>query len=179
MEEIMKAKVFDGTFIGKVVKVKFELEFYVDENADLTIDQVKKMINNEDKFKLSGKGSSPFRPGKGGIYGDLIVDIGIENHPILVRSGINLLYDLNIPLTTLILGDKVDIPTLDGTARIVIKPHSKVGDILRLHNKGLADQRGIKGDQLITVNVEVPTKLTKEEKELLEKLSTMPNFKKK
>ena len=84
-----------------------------------------------------------------------------------------------VPLTTLLLGDKVEVPTLDGSARIVIKPHSKVGDILRLQGKGLSDQRGVKGDQLITINVDVPTKLTKEEKQLLEQLSQMPNFKRK
>ena len=149
-----------------------------DELTEMNI-QIPKGVNDGDRFKLNGKGNSPFRPGKGGIYGDLIVDIGVETHPILIRNGINLMYDLHIPLTTLILGDKVDIPTLEGTARIVIKPHSKVGEILRLHNKGLSDQRGIKGDQLITINVDVPSKLTREEKDLLEKLSTMPNFKKK
>jgi hypothetical protein len=49
----MKAKVFDGTFIGKVVKVKFELEFYVDdENVELTPEQVKQMIKKEDRTEL-------------------------------------------------------------------------------------------------------------------------------
>jgi hypothetical protein len=49
----MKAKVFDGTYIGKVVKVKFELEFYVDdENVELTPEQVKKMIKKEDRTEL-------------------------------------------------------------------------------------------------------------------------------
>ena len=49
----MKAKVFDGTYIGKVVKVKFELEFYVDdENVELTPEQVKKMIKKEDRIEL-------------------------------------------------------------------------------------------------------------------------------
>ena len=147
-----------------------------DETTELNI-QVPKGVENGDKFKLNGKGSSPFRPGKGGSYGDLIVELGVQSHPILVRNGINLMYNLIIPLPSLILGTKVEIPTLDGSAKIVIKAHSKVGDTLRLQGKGLADQRGTKGDQLITINVEIPDKLTKEERKLLEELSEMPNFK--
>ena len=149
-----------------------------DEITELSIN-VPKGVMDGDKFKLGGKGSSPFRPGKGGIYGDLIVELGVENHPVLVRDGNNLTFELKVPLTTLLLGEKVEIPTLDGSARIIIKPYSNVGDILRLHGKGLSDQRGNKGDQLITISVDVPSKLTKEEKQLLEQLATMPNFKKK
>lgn len=149
-----------------------------DELTELSIN-IPKGVNDGDRFKLGGKGNSPFRPGKGGIYGDLIVEISVENHSVLVRSGYDLTYELKIPLTTLLLGGKIEIPTLDGSARIQVKPHSKVGDILRLSGKGLCDQRGNKGDQLITINVDVPDKLTKEEKLLLEELSTMPNFKKK
>jgi molecular chaperone DnaJ len=149
-----------------------------DEVTELSIN-IPKGVNDQDRFKLGGKGNSPFRPGKGGIYGDLIVEIGVDGHPVLVRDGNNLILDLKVPITTLLLGDKVEIPTLDGSARIMIKPHSKVGDILRLHGKGLSDQRGNKGDQLITIGVEIPNRLTKEEKQLLEQLSTMPNFMKK
>jgi molecular chaperone DnaJ len=147
----------------------------IDENTEMKI-QIPKGVNDGDKFKLQGKGNSPFRPAKGGMYGDLIVDLMVENHPVLKRNGINLMYDLNLPLTLLILGHKVEIPTLDGSAKILIKPHTKVGDILRLQGKGLSDQRGTKGDELITIHVDIPKNLTKEEKELIEKLSTMPNF---
>jgi molecular chaperone DnaJ len=149
-----------------------------DEVSELSIN-IPRGIDDQDKFKLGGKGNSPFRPSKGGVYGDLIVEIHVEPHPILIRDGIHLIYDLKVPLTTLLLGDKVEIPTLDGSARIIIKPYSKVGEILRLQGKGLSDQRGVKGDQLITISVDIPNKLTKEEKQLLEQLATMPNFRKK
>ena len=146
-----------------------------DEVTELNI-QIPKGVEDGDKFKLGGKGNSPFRPGKGGLYGDLIVEISVEKHPSLVRNGINLIYELNIPITSLILGEKVEIPTLDGSARISIKPYTKVGDVLRLHGKGLSDQRGARGDQLITINANIPNKLTREERRLLEELSMMPNF---
>lgn len=146
-----------------------------DEVTELSIN-IPKGVDDGDRFKLGGKGNSPFRPGKGGIYGDLIVEINVEDHPDLIRDGLNLMYDLKISLTTLLLGGKIEIPTLDGSVKIQIKPLSKVGDILRLSKKGLCDQRGNKGDLLITINVDVPNKLTKEEKVLLEQLSTMPNF---
>jgi len=146
-----------------------------DEATEMKI-QIPKGVNDNDKFRLQGKGNCPFRPAKGGMYGDLIVDLTVESHPVLKRNGIHLMYDLNLPLTTLILGHKVEIPTLDGSAKIMIKPHTKVGDMLRLQGKGLSDQRGTKGDQLITIQVDIPKHLTKEEKELIEQLSTMPNF---
>jgi molecular chaperone DnaJ len=105
------------------------------------------------------------------------VEISVEKHPILIRNEIHLMYDLEISLPCLILGTKVEIPTLEGSVKINVKPHSKPGEILRLLGKGLSDQRGNKGDQLITLKVHVPEKLTKEEKKLLEELAMMPNFK--
>ncbi len=148
----------------------------VDETSELSIN-IPKGVEDGDKFKLNGKGNSPFRPGKGGVYGDLIVEMSVEKHPVLNRNGNNLLYELKLPITTLLLGGKIEVPTLDGSAKINIKPNSKPEDILRLQGKGLSDQRGNKGDQLVLILIDIPNKLTKEEKKLLEELSTMPNFK--
>lgn len=156
-----------STCIGSGVK---------DELTELNIN-LPKGVEDGDRFKLNGKGSSPFRPSKGGMYGDLIVEISVEKHKDFNRDGNNLIYNLNIPVTTLFLGGKVEIPTLENNVAITIKNNSKVGEILRLRGKGLSDQRGNKGDLLIIININIPEKLTKEEKRLLEELSTMPNFK--
>ncbi|MFW6225880.1 MAG: DnaJ C-terminal domain-containing protein, partial [bacterium] len=128
-------------------------------------------------FRLGGKGNAPFRPGKGGIHGDLIIEVSVQEHPDFIRSGINLLYKLNVSLPMLILGGKIKLPTLDSTVEVSLKPKSKVGQILRLKGKGLSDQRGYNGDILVEINVITPQNITDKEKELLEQLSEMPNFK--
>lgn len=148
----------------------------MEKMEEINID-IPKGTNDGDKFKLSGKGNSPNRPGDGGIYGDLIVDIGIENDSRFERNHNNLIYNLKLPITKLLLGDKVEIPTLEDNVLITIKPMTEVGSVFRLRGKGVSDQRGNLGDILININVGMPNKLNKEEKELLNKLSNMPNFK--
>jgi molecular chaperone DnaJ len=146
------------------------------EAAELNI-KIPKGINNGDKFQLNGKGGAPYRPAKGGIIGNLVIELTVEPDKYLKRDGNNLIYDLNIPITKLIFGGKSIIPTLDNDVTVNIKPHSKNGDILRLKGKGVSDQRGELGDQLINIRVDVPQKISNEERELLEKLSQFDNFK--
>jgi len=76
------------------------------------------------------------------------------------------------------LGTTVEVPTLGGKARIKIEPGTPSGKLLRLRGQGFPSvQRGMpKGDLIVCVNVVVPTNLNKEEKELLEKMKTMPGF---
>lgn len=149
----------------------------IDDSKELNIN-IPKGVENGDKFKLSGNGDSPYRPGNGGIYGDLILEVNVDEDPNFIRNGINLIYKLNTPIPILILGGKIKIPTLDSMVEVNLKSHTKVGEVFRLRGKGLSDQRGYKGDILVEVSVDTPKNITKEEKELLKKLSEMPNFKK-
>ena len=139
---------------------------------------IPKGVNNGDKFKVNGKGNYPFRPGKGGIYGDLLINLSVKDNDNFERKDKNLSYNLDLSITSLLLGDIVEIPTLESNVKITIKPLSKIGDILRLKNKGVSDQRGNLGDLFIVVSVKTPTELSEEEKKLLKKLSNMPNFNK-
>lgn len=139
---------------------------------------IPKGVNNGDKFKVSGKGSSPFRPGKGGIYGDLLINLTVEDNDNFERRDNNLSYDLNLSITSLLLGNTIEIPTLESNVKITIKPLSKIGDVLRLKGKGISDQRGNLGDLFIIVSVETPSELSEEEEKLLKELSNMPNFNK-
>jgi molecular chaperone DnaJ len=76
------------------------------------------------------------------------------------------------------LGAQVEVPTLDGKARIKIPEGTQSGKVLRLREKGLPSVQNYKrGDQLIHINVWTPKKMTDEEKKILEKLKEMPNFK--
>ncbi|MCO6462339.1 MAG: molecular chaperone DnaJ [Saprospiraceae bacterium] len=126
------------------------------------------------QLSMSGKGNAGQ---KNGPAGDLIITIEEIAHKYLERDGNNLLYDLNINIADAALGMSVEVPTIDGKARIKIPAGTQSGKIFRLRGKGLpALQSYGKGDQLIQVNVWTPQKLNDEEKKLLEKLKTMPNF---
>ena len=124
---------------------------------------------------VSGKGNAARR---GGINGDLIVVIEEERDPELVRDGNNLIHNLNITVVTAILGGEVEVPTIEGKAKIKIAPGTHSGKVLRLRGKGLPDVNGYgRGDILVVVDITIPTSLTSEEKELVKKLADKPHFK--
>ena len=124
---------------------------------------------------VSGKGNAARR---GGVNGDLIVVIEEERDPELVRDGNNLIHNLNITVVTAILGGEVEVPTIEGKAKIKIAPGTHSGKVLRLRGKGLPDVNGYgKGDILVVVDITIPTSLTSEEKELVKQLADKPHFK--
>jgi len=126
------------------------------------------------QMTLGGKGNAARR---GGVNGDLLVVITEEEHPELMRDGNDLLYNLHLSIPQAALGTPVEIPTIDGKVKIKIEPGTQPGKILRLRNKGLPDVNGYgKGDLLVSINVWVPKELTREEKNLMEKLSESHNF---
>jgi molecular chaperone DnaJ len=127
------------------------------------------------QLNVSGKGNAAER---GGIPGDLLVVIEEEEHAHFVREGNNILYDLYINFTDAALGTSLEVPTLDGKAKIKIEPGTQAGKVLRLRGKGLPSVQGHgKGDLLISVNVWTPQNLSTEEKRMLEQLKNSPNFK--
>jgi molecular chaperone DnaJ len=148
----------------------------VDETAQINI-KIPKGINHGDKFQVNQKGNAPNKPGNGGMYGNLQIEVSVEEHPQLKRDGDNLVYELYVPVTKVLLGGRCNVPTLDGDVTISIKPHTKISETLRLKGKGLSNQRGDIGDEFIVVNVSIPEELTKEEITLLEELSKLDNFK--
>ena len=114
----------------------------------------------------------------GGVSGDLLVVIEEEHNPLLVRDGNDLIHNMNITVTTAILGGEVEVPTIDGKARIKIAAGTHAGKVLRLRGKGLPDVNGYgRGDIMVVVDITIPDELTKEERNLVEKLSEQPNFK--
>lgn len=114
---------------------------------------------------------------KGGPAGDLIINIEEKEHEFLQRDGQNILFEQFLSFADASIGTQVEVPTLDGKVRIKIPPGTQSGKIFRLQEKGLPTVQGYgKGDQLIHVNVWTPKKLTQEERDLLEKMRSMPNF---
>ena len=124
---------------------------------------------------VRGKGNAARN---GGQNGDLLVVIEEEHNPQLVRDGNDLIHNLNITVTTAILGGEVEIPTIDGKARIKIAPGTHAGKVLRLRGKGLPDVNGYgRGDIMVVVDITIPDELNKEERALVEKLAEQPHFK--
>lgn len=120
------------------------------------------------QLSLSGKGNAARR---GGVNGDLIVLIEEEEHEELVRDGNDLLYNTFVGFPDAVLGDSVEIPTLEGKVKVKIEPGTQPGKILRLRGKGLPDVNGYgKGDLLVKVNVWIPKNLSKDDKKVVEEL---------
>ncbi len=127
------------------------------------------------QLSMSGKGNAG---AKGGAPGDLVITIEEIPHEEFTREGNNIHYELFLNIADAALGSKLEVPTLDGRARITIPPGTQSGKVFRLKDKGLpALQSYQRGDELIHLNVWTPKKLSDEERRLLEKLREMPNFK--
>lgn len=126
------------------------------------------------QLSMSGKGNVPPR---GGVAGDLLIVIEEEEDEHLKRDGNNVVFDMHLSFIDAALGTSMEIPTIDGKARITIEPGTQAGKILRLKGKGIKDLNGYgKGDQLVHVNVWTPQQLTADERATLEKLRNSPNF---
>jgi molecular chaperone DnaJ len=126
------------------------------------------------QLTVSGKGNAARH---GGVNGDLLVIIEEERDPQLQRDGVDLIHNLAITVPTALLGGSVEVPTVDGKAKITVEPGTQAGKILRLKGKGLPDVNGYgTGDILVVIDIAVPAKLSAEEKKLVEELAGKPAF---
>lgn len=124
-------------------------------------------IRDTEAIKYTGMGEEM----PGGSAGDLYVKIRVHPHPIFRREGSDLLMDLNLPLSKMILGSEENIETLDGKIQVKIPELSKSGDFLRLRGKGVANSRSrSRGDLLIRLYPKLPKKLSSQAKKLLSDL---------
>ncbi|TKC08770.1 molecular chaperone DnaJ [Pedobacter frigoris] len=127
------------------------------------------------QLSMSGKGNAA---PNGGIPGDLIILIEEIPHETLKREGNNVVYDLHVSIIDAALGYSVEVPTIDGKAKIKIEPGTQSGKLLRLKGKGIPEVNSYhRGDEIIHVNIWTPKALSSEERSILEKLRESPNFK--
>lgn len=163
----------DGTMIAnKCSSCKGEGRVYGDETISLDIPAG---VQEGMQLSVNGKGNVGER---NGYPGDLLVVIEEEKHPELIREGLNVLYELHLSFPDAVMGLEVEVPTITGKAKIKIPAGTQAGKILRLKGKGFPSVNSYeKGDQLINVNVWTPQHLSSEEKAMLEKLKSSPNFK--
>jgi len=124
-------------------------------------------IDNDQAFRVRGEGNMG---ANGGPNGDVIVSVYVKPHEIFEREGANVLCEVPITFAQAALGAEIEIPTLDGMIKHKIPEGTQTDTIIRFKGKGMP-YVGYKnrGDQLVTLVVEVPTRLTKEQKELLRK----------
>ena len=140
----------------------------VKTNKDLEV-KVPAGIDIGNQLRLAGKGE----PGiNGGPNGDIYLEFKVEKHPIFVRDDIDIYLELPITITEAILGCKKDVPTLTGSVKLTIPAGSQSGEKHRLRGKGIQSVNGFgKGDMYIIINVVIPTKLTRDQKKLIEELN--------
>ncbi len=124
-------------------------------------------IDNGQILRVGGKGDAGVN---GGSSGDLNVQVTVRPHELFVRSGNDISCEIPIAYAQAVLGDKITVPTIDGKVEYEIPEGTQSGTKFRLRGKGVKYlNRDTRGDQYVTVVVEVPKKLTKQQKELLKK----------
>lgn len=163
----------EGTTVtAKCGTCKGEGRVYGEETVSLDIPAG---VQEGMQMNVSGRGNAGER---GGMPGDLIVLIEEEAHKELHREGLNVAYELYISFPDAVNGIQVEVPTIDGRAKIKIPAGTQSGKIFRLKGKGFPAVNAYeKGDQLVQVNVWTPQHLSSEEKAMMEKLGSSPNFK--
>ena len=127
------------------------------------------------QLSMSGKGNAAPR---GGYPGDLLIAIEETPHALLKREGNNLLYNQFISIPDASLGTQLEVPTLEGKAKVKLDAGTQSGKVLRLKGKGLPSVQGYeRGDLLVNIQVWTPQTLSKEEKAQLEKWREAESFK--
>ncbi len=125
-------------------------------------------VDEGDRIRLSGEGEAGVN---GGPPGDLYVVVHLKKHEIFERDGANLHCEMPISFTTAALGGEIEIPTLDGHAKMKVPAETQTGAVFRLRGKGIKPLRSSDmGDLMCHVVVETPVKLTERQKELLKEL---------
>ncbi|MEK7106292.1 MAG: molecular chaperone DnaJ [Patescibacteria group bacterium] len=122
-------------------------------------------IRDGEMIRMTGMGEAITK----GTTGDLYIKINVAAHPVFKRDGNDLTMGLNLKLTDALLGTKYPIETLDGKIEVTIPEGVSMNEILRVKGKGVPS-KGKRGDLLIKLNIKLPNKLSRKEKELVEAL---------
>ena len=123
-------------------------------------------INDGEMIRLSGAGEAIPR----GVAGDLYIKVHVGSHPSLRREGNDIVMNLNIKLTDALLGGEYTIDTLDGKLKLKIPKGASFGEILRVKGKGVPVTDKKRGDLLITLDINMPNKLSKKGEKLVKEL---------
>jgi molecular chaperone DnaJ len=125
-------------------------------------------VDNGAMLQVSGEGEAP---AGGGRPGDLFVRIHVEKHPTFERDGNDIVSEMAIPFSILALGGTIHVPTIDGDESVRIAEGTQDGTLVTIRGKGIPYSRsGTRGNHVVRLIADIPRKLSKEQKELLEQL---------
>lgn len=140
----------------------------ITKNIDL---EIPSGITDNSTLRISNGGN---KGADNGNYGDLYIEISIENHPDFVRKDNDIIFEASIPLTAAVLGTTVDIPTMEKPVELKIPSGTQSGQKFKLRGKGFPSVRSSsRGDQIVIIDVEIPKKLNRKQKELYNELSKL------
>ncbi len=161
---------------GKIIKERCEYchgEGVLTEEEIVTV-SIPAGVADGMQLAMRGKGNAARR---GGVNGDLLILIHEEEHPDLIREDSTLIYNLLLDFPTAALGGEVEVPCVEGTMQITIKPGTQPSTLLRYAGKGLPTYgRSGRGELVVNVSVYVPENLNTEEKRMMQKLMKHDNF---
>ncbi len=123
-------------------------------------------IEGGEMIRLTGAGEAV----QGGSSGDLYVKVHVQNDPRFKKDGQNLITELSIKLSDALLGSEYKVQTLDGDENLSIPPGVNHGELLKIKGKGVANNQGKRGDLVVRIKINLPSKISRTAKNLIEKL---------
>jgi len=134
--------------------------------------RIKPGTRDGQRIRLAGKGNAGIN---GGPAGDLYLTIKISSHPVFTRSGDDIQVQIPVTVPEAALGAKIEVPTIDGRAQLKIPPGTQSGQKLRMRGKGVpsAVHEGVRGDEIVTVEVVVPQIRDERSKEILREFAKL------
>ncbi|MCI8760929.1 MAG: J domain-containing protein [Clostridia bacterium] len=178
-----KKAVIKGENIETEINISIQEAFYgkekmlslrtVEGNIKKIVVTIPKGISNQEKIRLIGQGKLGENGGKNG---DLLIKINIEDGQFFKLKGCDLYTDLLLTPWEAALGVKTNIKSLDEEIKIYIPQGAQSGERIKIPGKGYKNSDGTRGDLIAEIKVVVPKQLTKEEKEMFEKLNQISNF---
>src|SRR2546427_6902597 len=128
-------------------------------------------VDSGSRLKLRGEGEAG---ANAGTPGDLYVVLGVREHPLFAREGSDVVCEVPLSFAQAALGAEIEVPTLDGKARVKIPAGTQSGQVFRLKGRGIPDLNGYgRGDQVVRALVETPRKLSPRQRELLEEFARL------
>jgi molecular chaperone DnaJ len=155
---------FDEAAAGAERKVRFDLP---EGRREVTV-RIPAGVSDGARIRARGQGETG---GRGGEHGDLYVRVNVAPHPVFGRKGRDLTLTLPVTFAEAALGADVKVPTLNGPVKLKIPAGTSSGKVFRLRGRGIKHADGNEGDILATVQVAVPQKLSKKQKELVRELA--------
>ena len=136
--------------------------------------RIKPGTRDGQRIRLQGRGNAGLH---GGPAGDLYLIVRTGTHPVFSRVGDDIHINVPVTIAEASLGAKVDVPTIDGRAQLKIPPGTQSGQKLRLRERGVenAQRPGTRGDQIVTVDVVVPTLQDERSREIMRELAKLNN----